>query len=68
MKAPPNGVFVVDASDIIKKGAFGFDCSNPLFDYTLGWLDPMGAHSDFKNPESLALLKWFANSALKDSL
>ncbi len=68
MKAPPNGVFVVDASDIIKKGAFGFDRSNPLFDYTLGWLDPMGAHSDFKNPEALALLKWFANSVQKDSL
>jgi hypothetical protein len=62
MKAPPNGVFVVDASDIIKSGALGFDRSKPLFDYTIGWIDPMGSHSDFKNPEAMALLRWFANS------
>ena len=67
MKAPPNGVFVVDASDIIKIGALGLDRSNHLFDYTLGWLDPMGAHSDFKNPEAMGLYKWFINTKLEDS-
>jgi len=61
MKAPPTGVFVVDASDIVRTGPFGIDRGNHLFDYTLGWLDPLGAHSDYKNPESLALLRWFAN-------
>jgi pimeloyl-ACP methyl ester carboxylesterase len=68
MERPPNGVFVVDASDIIKRGAFGLDQSKPLVDYTLGWLDPLGAHSDYKNPEVLALLRWFANNDQKDSL
>jgi hypothetical protein len=68
MKVPPNGVFVVDASDIVRIGAFGLDRGNHLFDYTLGWLDPMGAHSDFKNPEAMTLLKWFANVDQKDSL
>jgi pimeloyl-ACP methyl ester carboxylesterase len=67
MKAPPNGVFVVDASNIIKRGAFGFDRSNHLFDYTLGWLDPMGSHSDFKNPEAMGLYKWFVNTKQEDS-
>jgi pimeloyl-ACP methyl ester carboxylesterase len=66
-KAPPNGVFVVDASNIIKRGAFGFDRSNHLFDYTLGWLDPMGSHSDFKNPEAMGLYRWFVNTKQEDS-
>jgi pimeloyl-ACP methyl ester carboxylesterase len=66
MKRPPNGVFVVDASDIIKTGTFGLDQSNPLVDYTLGWLDPLGAHSDYKNQEVQALLRWFANPPTPD--
>jgi hypothetical protein len=67
LKRPPNGVFVVDASDIIKRGAFGLDRGNHLFDYTLGWLDPMGSHSDFKNPEAMGLYKWFVNTKQEDS-
>jgi len=67
MKAPPNGVFVVDASDIIKRGALGFDRSNHLFDYTLGWLDPMGSHSDLKNPETMGLYRWFVNTKRDNS-
>ena len=67
MKRPPNGVFVVDASDIIKTGIFGLDQSKPLVDYTLGWLDPLGAHSDYKNQEVQALLRWFGNNTQQDS-
>ena len=63
MESPRDGLFVVDASEIIDKGAFGLDQNNPLVDYTIGWFDLMGAHSDFKNPEAAALLSWFANSA-----
>ena len=53
---------MVDASQIIHEGALGLDQNNPLVDYTIGWLDMMGAHSDFKNPEVMELLAWFANS------
>jgi hypothetical protein len=59
-------VFVVDSSDIIKRGTFGLDYSKPLVDYSLGWLDPLGAHSDYKNPEVLELLRWFANPPIPD--
>jgi hypothetical protein len=57
----PNGVFVVDASELIREGSFGQDLSNPLADYTLGWLDPIAAHSDFTNPDAIALAAWMAS-------
>jgi pimeloyl-ACP methyl ester carboxylesterase len=69
MEGPPNGVFVVDASDIVKTGAFGLDQSKPLVDYTLGWFDPMGAHSDFKTSEFKPLLRWwFSDPTPQDAL
>jgi hypothetical protein len=67
MEGPPKGVFVVDSSDIIKKNPFGLDLSKPLVDYTLGWFSPLGAHSDYRNREVQALLRWFGNSDKKDS-
>jgi hypothetical protein len=57
----PSGVFVVDATERISTGAFGADLANPLVDYTLGWLDPLGAHSDFTNPRAIALAAWMAS-------
>jgi hypothetical protein len=57
----PNGVLVVDASELIRRGSFGQDLSNPLVGYTLGWLDPLGAHSDFTNRRALALAAWMAS-------
>ena len=62
MDSPPRGVFVVDASEIVTQGSLGVDLSRPWADYTLGWIDPLGAHSDFKNPEVMELLSWIANS------
>ena len=32
----------------------------------IGWLDPFGAHSDFRNPEVMELLSWIANSPKPD--
>jgi hypothetical protein len=61
MDAAPKGVFVVDTSSIVKKGAFGMDLSKPWFDFTLAWLDPIGAHSDFTNKQIMDLLSWMAN-------
>lgn len=57
----PTGVFVVDASERISTGAFGADLANPLADYTLGWLDPLGAHSDFTNPRAIVLAAWMTS-------
>ncbi len=62
MDSPPDGLFVVDASEIVSEGAFGLDQNIPIVDYTIGWVDFMGAHSDFRNREVMALLSWFANS------
>jgi hypothetical protein len=60
LESVPRGVFVVDASELIDQGSFG-SLSNPLVDYTLGWLDPLGAHSDFTNPDAIALAAWMAS-------
>lgn len=61
MEGPPNGVFVVDATHIVKHGMFGADLSNPWLNYTIGWIDPTGAHGDYTNREVLSLLTWMAN-------
>jgi hypothetical protein len=61
LESVPSGVFVVDASELINEGSFGQDLSNPLVDYTLGWLDPLGAHSDFTNADAIALAAWMAS-------
>jgi hypothetical protein len=61
LESIPSGVFVVDASELINEGSFGQDLSNPLVGYTLGWLDPLGAHSDFTNADAIALAAWMAS-------
>ena len=43
------GVFVVDSSSLVRRTAFGIDLENPWMDFTLGWLDPIGAHADYRN-------------------
>ncbi len=49
------GLTVVDASSIVSEGLLG-NLNQPLVDYTVGWIDPIGAHSDFLHPETLALI------------
>jgi len=50
------GVFFVDASPIVRTGIFGASLERPLVDWTLGWLDPIGAHADYRNPAVVELM------------
>lgn len=61
LSAPPNGVFVVDATPIVRRGMFGADLSKPWINYTVGWIDPTGAHGDYTNAEVVGLMAWMAN-------
>lgn len=61
LPGPPSGVFVVDATPIIRRGEFDIDFSKPLPKYTISWFDKSGAHSDFRNAEVGRLLSWLAN-------
>ncbi len=54
------GLLVIDASDEITLGALGEDLGNPLWDYTLGWIDPIGAHGDYRNPRVVAVVRRLA--------
>jgi hypothetical protein len=50
------GLLVVDASRYVRRGMFGENLDNSAIDFTIGWLDPIGAHADYKNPELGQLL------------
>lgn len=43
------GLMYVDESSRISHSAFGqaIDLQNPALDFTVGWFDPIGAHSDY---------------------
>jgi hypothetical protein len=51
------GVLVIDATSIVREGVYGQDLGNPAWDFTLGWLDPIGAHGDYRNPEVVELMR-----------
>jgi hypothetical protein len=51
------GVLVVDATGLVREGVYGQDLGNPVWDFTLGWLDPIGAHGDYRNPEVVGLIR-----------
>jgi hypothetical protein len=61
LPGPPTGLFVVDATEIIHRGMYDIDLANPWVNYTLGWFDYSGAHSDYVNAEVVSLLSWLAN-------
>jgi hypothetical protein len=51
------GVIPVDMSDHVDRGSwYKWGLNEALVDYTLGWLDPIGAHSDYMNEPMYALL------------
>ena len=50
------GVFAVEASAIAHTGSFGEDLENPWADFTIGWLDVVGAHGDYRNPEMMRIM------------
>ena len=51
------GVFAVDASNLIRRGTFGQDLEQPWVDFTIGWFDPIGAHADYRNPDVVRLMR-----------
>jgi hypothetical protein len=53
------GVLLLDASDFIEIGVFGLSLKRPSVDFTLGWLDPLGAHTDYKNETVVHLIADF---------
>jgi hypothetical protein len=57
------GLIFVDASDRIELGSFGLSLENRWVDYTLGWLDPIGAHTDYRKPEMIELMLQVAGEA-----
>lgn len=59
----PHGPFVVDASSIVRRGIFGLDLGNPLVGSTIGWIDLIGSHSDYTNPEVVRLMMILADQA-----
>ena len=41
---------------MIVTGSFGQNLENPFVDLTIGWIDIVGAHDDYRNAEVAALL------------
>ncbi len=42
--------FALDASSAIREGGLGLDLERPLANFTLGSIDPIGAHGDYLGP------------------
>jgi hypothetical protein len=63
--APCRGLIFVEASALIEQGAFGLGLQTPWVDYTLGWLDPIGAHADYRKPEFVDLMLQVAGRDLE---
>jgi hypothetical protein len=57
------GVFMIDASDLIRVGSFGVGLDGALADYTLGWVDPLGAHGDYRRPQVVWMIGAITNNA-----
>jgi hypothetical protein len=58
-----SGAFVIDATPLIRTGGFGQDMENPLFDFTVGWIDPVGAHGDYRNTRVVWMIGAVADNA-----
>jgi hypothetical protein len=58
------GLVIVDASRLVVEGLFG-NLDRPLLDYTLGWFDLIGAHSDYTNPEVVRLMTLVVNAPVE---
>ncbi len=50
------GVHYVDCSDVIRSGWHGLDLANPWVGLTVGALDPIGAHMEYRRPEIMHLI------------
>ncbi len=56
MPEMPKGIIPIDASKEISFGLYGENLNNPLWDYTIGWFDPLGSHIDYNNPKIYDLI------------
>jgi hypothetical protein len=53
----PNGIIPIDLSEKINKGIFFEEPLNEsVVDWTVGWLDPVGAHTDWEQPAVYQLI------------
>ena len=61
------GILLLDATDIIDVGSFGLSLNDPLVDYTLGWLDPLGSHLDYRNEHVARVIAEFFDTVAMHS-
>lgn len=61
------GILLLDATDFIEVGSFGLSLNRPAVDFTLGWLDPLGSHTDYKNETVVRLMADFFETASSDA-
>jgi hypothetical protein len=54
------GLILLDATDFIEVGSFGLSLNRPGVDFTLGWLDPLGSHTDYKNDTVVRIMAAFS--------
>jgi pimeloyl-ACP methyl ester carboxylesterase len=52
-----SGAFAVDAAEVIRTGSFGENLQQPFYDFSVGWLDLIGAHGDYLHPEAMVLIR-----------
>jgi hypothetical protein len=60
-----NNIRIVDASKYLSRSWAGYDMSNPFFDATLGWVDPIGSHTTFDNSYIFKLIHNFLNDKIQ---
>ena len=52
-------------SNSIQQGTFGLGLEHAWVDYTFGWLDPIGAHTDYRKPEVIDLMLLIAQDEIE---
>jgi len=50
------GLIFLDASHQIDTGSFGLSLERRWVDYTLGWIDPIGSHADYRKQEVIDVM------------
>jgi hypothetical protein len=51
-----SGILIVDASELIYHSAYGPSLKTEFANFTLGWLDPIGAHGDYRTRKVARLM------------
>ena len=61
----PSRFTFIDASEELSRGIYGLDYEHPAFEYSVGWLDPLGCHSQYRTPSVHALIHRVLNDRLR---